>query len=408
LGARNLRLFAAGQAASLAGTLMQQMAMGWLIYRLTHSAFMLGLVAFLADLPGAAVVLLAGVVLDRVPARSVLLTTQSLAMLQALTLAVLVSAGHANVVVICVLAGLLGLTNGFEVPARQVLAPQLVDRDADLANAIALNSLVYDTARLIGPPLGGIIIAVVGEWFCFLLNGVSYFAVIVALLAMRGLRDVRQPQHQAPLAQLAEGLWYAGSRTTIRRVLLLVGAVCFAAAPYATLLPAMAVSVLQSGSHTLGVLMAAMAAGSLAGAFYFGRRGGEVRLDRLAAMTGALFGLCLAVFGLSRWLLLSSGVLMVGGFGVMLFMASCNTLLVTEADPAYRGRVMSLFTISFMGTVPLGALVTGIVAHRIGPSFTLAIGGGICILAALTFFVRSFPGGAAGGRSIDTEEWTAS
>jgi MFS family permease len=367
---------------------MQHVAMGWLVYRLTHSVFVLGLVGFLSDFPGAAVVLFAGVLLDRISPYRVVLATQALAMLLALLLAALVWTDHVGIGVILVLACLLGLSNGFDVPARQVLVTQLIDDEADLPNAIALNSLVYDLARLLGPPLGGVLVAAVGEWLCFLINGTSFLVVIIALLAMRGWRPIDRSRAAPAFGMLVEGVHYAYSTAMIRAVLLLVAVVAFAAAPYATLLPVLAARLLQSGPHAMGILMGAMAAGSLIGAFFVGQSSNSFKLDRTVMSGAALFGLCLALFAASQSLILSSAALMVAGFGVTLFMASANTLLISLSQTPQRGRVMSLFTLSFMGTVPIGALIAGLVAERIGAPMTLGAGGIICMLAAMAFGAR--------------------
>ncbi len=361
--------------------------MGWLVYRLTHSAFTLGLLGFFADLPGAAVVLFAGVLLDRIAPARVVIATQTIAMLQALLLAALVWTDHINVGTIFVLAALLGVANGFDVPARQVLVPRLISDKADLTNAISLNSLVYDLARLVGPPLGGILIAAVGEWLCFLLNGVSYMTVIIALLTLAG-QPVERNSDAHAMNMLVDGVRYAYSTAMIRAVLLLVAFVAFAAAPYATLLPLIAAGLSKSGPHAMGLLLGAMAGGSLAGALVIGQARSALSLDRAVPAGAALFGLCLVLLAMSPWLVFASAAAVMAGFGVTVFMSSCNALLIGVSQPNQRGRVMSLFTLSFMGTVPLGALAAGLAAERIGAPMTLAAGGTVCVLAALVFAAR--------------------
>lgn len=375
----------AAQSISQTGTFVQQVAIGWLVYRLTHSAFALGLVGFLTDLPGAVVVLLAGVALDRIPPYRIVLATQTTAMLQALILAALVWSNQIDIGIILVLAVLLGLAGGFDVPARQVLVPQLIDDEADLPNAVALNSLAYDLARLFGPPLAGILVAAVGEGFCFLLNGTSYLAVIAALMALPKGRHFKPAIRTPAVGMLIEGISYVCSTAEIRAVLILVAAVAFAAAPYATLLPLLAAGLSQNGPHAMGILLGAMAAGSLAGAFFVGQRRNALALGRLVMVGGALFGLCLVLLALSASLILASAAALVAGSGVTVFMSACNALLIMVSNADQRGRVMSLFTLAYMGTVPIGALTAGLIAARIGAPMTLGVGGTLCVLAAAAF-----------------------
>ena len=385
LRSRNLRLFTAGQTFSLIGTFVQQVAMGWLVYRLTRSTFILGVVGFLSDFPGAAVVLISGIILDRVSPYRILLATQALAMLQAFLLAVLVLGGQVDIALIFILACFLGLLNGFEVPARQVLVSRLIEDKADLQGAIALNALINNLARLIGPPLGGFLVAEFGEWICFLMNSASYLAVLVALLAMRGIRQPEPSRPLPALTMLFDGLRYSYSAKMILAIVMLVAFVAFGAAPYATLLPVMATRVSQSGPNAMGILMGAMAAGSLLGALFLAKKPDILQLEHVVIFGAALFGACLVLFGLSQSLVLSSLVILTAGFGVTSFMASCSTLLLSISDSVQRGRVMSLFTLSYMGTVPIGAFVAGLVATRLGPPMTLIIGGMLCLSTALAF-----------------------
>lgn len=359
--------------------------MSWLVYRLTQSTFALGAVAFVTEISGVAVALVGGLVADRLSVHRIVLATQSLAMVQALLLAGLTFTGRIDLAAIIVLSCLLGIGNGFDVPARQVFVLQLVERREHLANAIVLSSVALDGARLVGPPLGGAIVAGVGEWLCFLLNAVSYAAVIGALLAMKLPPRPRAHAGATLGAGLREGIRYAWGFAPIRLVLMLVALASFAGGPYAVLMPVMAADVLGGGPYTLGLLMASIGLGALAGAMYLGRRRPGSGYDRLIGVGAGLFGASLVLFSLSRWLVLSVPLLVVAGFGVMILMASSHTTLLMVADEDKRGRVMSLFTLSFMATVPFGSLLAGSLAGVAGAPGVLAAGGGICVAGALAF-----------------------
>jgi len=274
---------------------------------------------------------------------------------------------------------MLGLANGIDVPARQVLVFQLVDR-RHLGNAIVLTSLALDGARLVGPALGGALVARVGEWLCFLLNGLSYLAVIAALLAMK--IEPRPAATHPVRYNVADGIRFAWRTAPIRRGLLLVAVVSFAGGPYAVLMPVMAAEALGGGSHTLGLLMASSGIGALGGAAYLWHRGSADGYDRLMGRGAAIFGACLILFALSRSLPLSLALLAIAGFGIMTLMACTHTALLILAEEDKRGRVMSLFTLSFMATVPFGSLLAGAIASVVGTPVILALGGGACVLAA--------------------------
>lgn len=387
---RNYRLYLAGQSLSLVGIFMQSVAINWLIYRLTRSELSLGVYAFLAELPGLLVVLFAGVLADRVDCRRILLTTRSLAMLQALALAALVMAGRIDFAAICVLGCFLGLVNGFDVPARHVLMPRMVEASGDLQNAVALYSLTYDSARLIGPALAGLVIAAGGEGPCFLFNGLGCALVLCALLALR-LRPMAQASAHVDVAfSLGEGIRHALGQRTIRNVILLIVCVSFAASPVAVLMPVMAGSVLGGGPPTLGFLTAAGGVGALAGAFFLGKWRSRGGLQRTMGGGALLYALAIVSFSLSPWLALSLPLLALAGFGVMVMMACGNTLLLSEAEEAKRGRIMSLYTLSFMGSAPIGGLCAGFLASKLGAPATIGLGGGLCLAGALLFLL-SFP-----------------
>jgi len=386
LAARDFRLYFGAQTISFTGTFMQQVALSWLVYRLTHSAFALGVVAFAADAAGVAVVLFGGWLADRADSYRVLCATQTLAMLQALVLAGLALTGHAGLPLLVALSALLGLVNGVDVPTRQVFVLRLVERP-HLGNAIVLTSLALDSARLVGPSLAGIVVARLGEWLCFLLNGLSYGLVLAVLFAMRLARPAGPPAPREA-AGIRAGIRYAAGSAPLRSVLLMVALAGFAGGPYAVLMPIMAADVLGGGARTLGLLMASIGCGALLGALFLGRRQTTAGYDRFVGLGAGLFGASLLLFAFSRWLFVSVPLLVVAGFGVMLLMNASHTLLLLLADEDKRGRVMSLFTLSFMATVPCGNLLAGTAATFLGAPRVLAAGGAACALGALWYLVR--------------------
>ena len=390
LESRNFRLYIGGQAVSLIGTSMQQVAVAWLVYRLTQSPLALGAVAFATEMCGVAMVLFGGLLADRANPLRVVLASQSLAMLQALALATLVLTGHAALPGIIALSCFLGLVNGLDVPARQVLVAHLVDR-RQMSNAIVLTSVATDLSRLVGPSLGGAIVSAYGEWPCFLLNAASYLFVIGALLAVR----IEPAPVAAPAAatagvgaSLAEGLRYTWNHGLMRNALLLVALVAFAGGPYMVLMPVMAAQVLGGDASTLGLLAASTGIGALGGALHLGRRGTATGYDRLLGLGAGVFGASLALFSQSTWLPLSSLLLAACGYGLMLLMACTHTLLLLLADEDKRGRVMSLFTLSFMAAVPFGSLAAGALASVVQVPAVLAGGGIACALGAAAYRLR--------------------
>jgi len=389
---RNFRLFLGGQVISLAGTWMQQVALSWLVYRLTRSPFLLGLVGFAGQLPSLLLAPLAGVWADRADRRRIVIGTQVLAMVQALVLSALVLTGRVTVAHILVLSVFLGLVNGVDVPTRQAFLVEMVRGRDDLANAIALNSSVFNAARLVGPAVAGFMIGLVGEGVVFLLNGLSYIAVIAALVAMR--IDPRPPgsqPRQPVLRELKEGVRYAFGFAPIRSLLLLIGLVSLMGVPFTVLMPVFATDVLHGGAHTLGLLMSSLGLGALGGALLLAARRSVRGLGRVILAAVILFGLSLVGFGLSRNEWLSMALLVVAGLGMMVHMASSNTILQTIVDEDKRGRVMSFYAMAFMGSVPLGSLLSGALAARIGAPATVILGGIACLLGAAGF-ARVLPG----------------
>jgi len=390
LSSRNYRLFFTGQSISLIGTWMQRVAMSWLVYHLTSSEFLLGLVSFLGLIPVFVLSPFAGVLADRFHRLHLLIATQVLAMLQAFLLTVLVMTGLIRIGHIMALATLLGLINSFDTPIRQAFTAELVEKRADLGNAIALNSAMFNSARMVGPTIAGLLIAAFGEGFCFLLNGLSYLAVIAALLRMRIPPTAEKKQKQKLLKGLKEGFSYSFGFAPIRSVLLLLMTVSMMGMPYIVLMPVFAKNILHGGSETLGFLMGAAGAGALCGAVYLAQRKTVAGLERVIPLMTGLFSLGLIGFALSRHQWLSLSLLLMAGFGLMVQMASSNSILQTIVDDDKRGRVMSFYVMCVMGTTPIGSLLAGVIADRLGASPTLLIGG-ICCLAGAVLFMRKLP-----------------
>ena len=389
---RNFRLFLGGQIISLAGTWMQQVALSWLVYRLTRSPFLLGLVGFAGQLPSLLLAPLAGVWADRADRRRIVIGTQVLAMLQALLLSALVLTGRVTIAQILVLSVFLGLVNGVDVPTRQAFLVEMVRGREDLAGAIALNSSVFNAARLVGPAVAGFMIGLVGEGVVFLLNGLSYVAVIAALVAMRlERRPPASPERPPVWRELKEGVRYAAGFAPLRALLLLVGLVSLVGVPFTVLMPVFATDVLHGGAHTLGLLVSSLGMGALGGALFLAARRTVRGLGRIILAAVTVFGVSLVAFGLSRSEWLSMLLLVIAGLGMMVHMASSNTILQTIVDEDKRGRVMSFYAMAFMGTVPLGSLLSGALAARIGAPATVVLGGALCLLGAAAF-ARVLPG----------------
>ncbi|MFA5531474.1 MAG: MFS transporter [Thiohalomonadaceae bacterium] len=382
---RNYRLYFTGQSISLIGAWMTRLTTSWLVWRLTHSPEMLGLVAFIGHVPTLLLAPVAGVWVDRLDRHRLLVVTQVLAMLQVFTLAGLTLTGWVEVWHVIVLQLIQGVINAFDMPTRQALLVDLVDDRADLPNAIALNSTMVNGSRLVGPSLAGVLIAWVGEGWCFFLDGLSYLAVITSLLAMRGL--VRRPARKSHrvLHELVDGFGYVRGSMPIRAILLLLALIGFVGMPYAVLLPVIATQVLDGGSDTLGFLMGAMGFGATCGALYLASRHSVLGLGRLIPLAAATFGASLIGVGLSTSLVLSLGLMVLTGVGFMLHLASSNTLIQTLVRDDMRGRVMALYAVAFTGMSPFGSLLAGAAATRVGAPLTVLMGGALCLLGALLF-----------------------
>jgi MFS family permease len=384
LGHRNYRLFFCGQIISLIGTWMQSIAQAWLVYRLTRSSLLLGLVGFSGQIPVLLFAPLGGLLADRYSRYRTVIATQTTAMLLALILAALTLLGHIQVWEIMLLASLLGVVNAFDIPARQAFIIEMVVPE-DLINAIALNSAMFNGARILGPAIAGITVAAIGEGWCFFSNGVSYIAVIVGLLLMTVTPRERSRRTASGLESVLEGFRFVAHTGPIRALLLLLGLVSLTGMPYAVLMPIFADKILHSDARGLGLLMGSTGVGALAATLVMAARR-EVRgLGRWILYASTGFGASLILFSFSRSLPLSIALLLPAGFCMLIQMASSNTLIQTMVPDALRGRVMSVYSMMFMGMAPFGALLAGVIAHHLGAPVTVALGGATCIAGSLVF-----------------------
>lgn len=386
---RDVRLFFAGQGTSLVGTWMQQVAVSWLVYRLTDSPLLLGVVSFGSQFPTFLIAPVGGALADRWNRYRMVVLAQTLSMLQAIVLAVLVLTGAVQVWHVFALSVFLGLANGLDVPARQSMLVRLVRDREDLPNAIALQSAMFNSARLVGPALAGVLIGLWGEGPVFVLNALSYVAVLVALAQL----DVSRQQGGATapgsvLRAVGEGFRYAFGFAPIRAVLSLLTLISLVGIPYAVLLPVFARDVLGGDASTLGLLSSAAGLGALLGTLYLASRSTVRGLGRVIASATVVFGAGLIAFSFSRDVLLSAGLLMVTGFGVVVATASINTILQTLVEEGMRGRIMSLYTMAFIGLAPVGSLLGGALAVRIGAPVTVLLGGATSILVGAWFATR--------------------
>lgn len=384
---RNFQLFFSGQLISLIGTWMQSVAQSWLVYRLTGSSLLLGAVGFANQIPVFLVAPLGGIVADRQNRHRVVIATQTVSLILAFILAGLTLSGKVQVWHIFVLAALLGVVNAFDIPGRQAFLVDMVGKE-DLMNAIALNSSMFNGARIIGPAIAGVLVAQIGEGWCFFVNGASYIAVIVGLLLMRIQGKRRVESSASPLAAILEGFQFARNTAPIRALLLLLGLVSLVAMPYTVLMPIFADRILHGGARGLGLLMGATGVGALLGALTLAARSGVSGLGRWVAFSCAGFGISLVLFAFSRHFWLSAALLLPVGFCMMLQMSSSNTLIQTMVPDALRGRVMALYSMMFMGMAPFGALFGGALADGVGAPLTVALGAVASIGGAALFYAR--------------------
>jgi MFS family permease len=384
---RNFQLFFSGQLISLIGTWMQTIAQSWLVYRLTGSSLLLGTVGFVGQIPVFLLAPVGGLVADRRNRHHVVVGTQTCAMLLAFILAWLTLVGHIRVWEIMVLAGLLGAVNAFDIPARQAFLVEMVGKE-DLINAIALNSSMFNGARVIGPAIAGLLVASIGEGWCFFANGISYIAVIAGLLLMKVQRRAIANAEVSPFEHIAEGFRFVRRTGPIWALLLLIGLVSFVAMPYTVLMPIFADKILHSGARGLGLLMGATGVGALLGALTLATRAGVRGLGRWVAIASAGFGASLILFSFSRWLWVSVALLIPVGFSMMLQMSSSNTLIQAMVPDHLRGRTMAVYSMMFMGMAPMGALFAGALARPLGAPLTVALGGVGCLVGSVIFSRR--------------------
>jgi MFS family permease len=382
---RNFRLFFVGQSISLIGTWMTRVATSWLVYRLTGSALLLGVVGFAGQIPTFLLAPFAGVWVDRLDRRKLLVWTQVLAGLQSLALAALTLTKVINIHEVVWLSALQGLINAFDMPGRQAFLVQMVEDKQDLSNAIALNSSMVNLARLVGPALAGLVIAAAGEGYCFTIDGISYLAVIASLLMMRVNVAPAKRALTSMLEQLKEGWTYVSGFPPIRTILLLFALVSLMGMPFMVLMPIFASKVLHGGPHTLGFLLGASGVGALISAVSLALRKTVRGLTTMIQISAALFGFGLIGFGLSRIFLLSMALMLIVGFGMMQGLAASNTVIQTLVPEDKRGRVMSYYTMAFVGMAPFGSLLAGSLAHRLGAPHAIMITGAFCVAGSIWF-----------------------
>jgi MFS family permease len=381
---RNYRLFFSGQLISLIGTWMDTVAEAWLVYRLSHSALLLGLAAFASQIPVFLLAPWGGVLADRYDRRKILIWTQSLSGVQAMILAVLTLTHHVTIWQVIVLAAGLGIVNAVDMPTRQAFIVDMVSRD-DLMNAIALNSSMFNGARVIGPAVAGIIVAAIGEGWCFFANSVSYIAVITGLALMTTKAHQRNSQMPSAMKEIKEGFRFVLHALPIRALLTLLAVVSLCGMSYSVLMPIFADKILNAGPRGLGLLMGSAGVGALCGAVSLAMKREVKGLGRWIMLGASGFGVALIVFGFSKVLWLSMLVLLVAGYAMMVQMSSSNTLIQSMVPDRLRGRVMAIYAATFMGMAPLGALLSGTIAQHLGAPDAVALGGGVCILAGITF-----------------------
>jgi MFS family permease len=385
---RNFQLFFGGQLLSLTGTWMQNVAQAWLVYSMTGSSLMLGTVGFASNIPVFLLAPIGGAVADRHNRHHIVVATQASAMLLAFALAILTLTGRIQVWHVVSLAALLGTVNAFDIPARQSFFVEMVGKE-DLLNAIALNSSMFNAARVAGPAVAGILVASIGEGWCFMVNAVSYLAVIAGLLLMRlKARPAQSRARGSALTELLEGVRFVRGAAPIRDLLIMLGVISLLGTPYSVLMPIFAEGIFHSGPRGLGLLMGATGIGAVLGALSVAARTGVKGLAAMNGRAAAAFGVCLTVFALSHWFWLSLVVLIPVGFSLMMQMACTNTLIQTMVPDHLRGRVMALYSVMFMGMAPFGAFLAGALAEKIAAPATVAIGALSCVGAAVVFELR--------------------
>jgi MFS family permease len=385
---RNFRLFFAGQTASLIGTLIQQIALSWLVYRLTASSLLLGLVTFAGQIPLLVITPFGGVFSDRFNRRRILIVMQTLAMMQAFLLAYLNYSGQIQIWQIILLSLILGIINAIETPTRQSFVLEMVGNKQDLPNAIALHSITMNSAKIIGPSIAGVLLLWFSEELCFLINAISYLCVLIALLMMRLEKHQTNKKHKHVFHALLEAARYAIDFAPVRMLLALVILLSLTVSPYAVLLPVYAKEIFGGGPEIYGSLVSAAACGALLGALYLASRKNVHGLDRTILISATTSGAALLLFSFSHYYWLSLFLLLLTGGGLVVTAASVNMILQTIVDDDKRGRIMSFYSMAFLGMAPIGSLLAGALADHIGPAHTLFMGGVGCLFAALLFAYR--------------------
>lgn len=387
---RNYRIFFAGQGLAATGVWIQNIAMSWLIYRLTDSAWMLGLTAFASQIPNFLLAPAAGVWIDRWPKNKVLIATQTLSFIQSLLLVWLTLSGRIEMWQVLCLSFFTGCVNAFDVPAKHAATAEMMANPDDKQNAIAINSITYNTARMLGPSLAGILIPLIGEGLCFLLNSVSYFIAVVSLLLLRIRQESVKQCQENVFQRFQEGFTYTFGQKPLRSILLLLGIVSLTAAPYTVLLPVFVTKYISGGAGTLGYLMAVAGLGSLFGAAWLATRPTFFGFDKLVAAAAALIGTSLVAFMAARNLWLCTLLMFCLGLGFVIQIVASNTLLQSMVDNSLRGRIMSFYTMILIGIGPIGSLLAGALVSRFGVISTF-VAGGICCIAGAVLFYRNIP-----------------
>lgn len=387
---RNFRLFYAGQAISLIGTWIQQIALSWLVYRTTGSAFLLGLVTFCSQIPMLIFVPLAGLLSDRYDRRKLMIVAYTLAAIQAMTLGLLTLSGSIRIWQILLLGFLYGVIMAFETPARQSLISQMVNSRDDLPNAIALNSVLMNSGRLIGPSIAGLLLVFISEGWCFLINSVSFMAIITSVTLMRLPPGSAVVARGSLLNDLSVAASYAWNTRPIRLFLTLVALISLTASPYAVLMPIFARDVFGGDAHTLGFLVGSAGLGAVIGTAFLATRPNVFELSRLVPFTSAAAGIALMLVGISKIYWLSLAFMACLGFGIIVTAASVNMMLQTIVDEDKRGRIISFYAMAFLGMAPVGGLIAGSLASTLGAPVTARINGACCLLGTLAL-MRGLP-----------------
>ena len=381
---RNYRLFFSGQLISLIGTWMDTVAESWLVYRLSHSALLLGLAAFASQIPVFLLAPFGGVIADRFDRRKVVIWTQSLSAVLAMALAILTLTHVVTIWEVIVLAALLGFVNAVDLPARQAFIVDMVSRD-DMMNAIALNSSMFNGARVIGPAVAGIVVAAIGEGWCFFANAISFIAVITGLVMMDTKPRQRTAHQTSALSQVKEGFQFVLQNQPIHVLLMLLGVVSLFGMSYSVLMPIFADQILHGGARTLGILMGSSGTGALGGALLLASKREVKGLGTWIMFAACGFGLFIGLFAASRLMWLSCLLLLGAGFSMMVQMSSSNTLIQSMVPDHLRGRVMSIYAMTFMGMAPIGSLISGTLAHHITAPYTVMLGGAACVAGGIAF-----------------------